>query len=259
MPSRATTPLTTAVTAAPACRAAPRAWLEAEAARAVNYPLSRWWLRPLATWVAAQLAFTSCRPWHVTLVGLMLAATAAAVIVWHAAGSCWAAALILAAWLCDRIDGPLARRLGTASPRGAWLDANIDELVDLGLHVAIAAAAASRMQSSWPWGLLAAFLLGKYLFMYGMQLEAAVTPAAAPAFNARPSESPSGRSPGRFHRLVRGLYHAPANADVRIHLLAACVAANGLLVALAWPALYYNFRWMARYVLVCRRLPEGPA
>ena len=59
--------------------------------------------------------------------------------------------------------------------------------------------------------------------------------------------------------LLKRLYHLPANADVRIHLLAAAAATGWLAAELALVAAYYNFRWLARYVLVCRRMSgEAP-
>ena len=79
--------------------------------------------------------------------------------------------MVLAAWFFDRADGLLARRQQTASAWGAWLDANVDELVDVGLHVAVAAAAATLTGSALPWALLVAFLAGKYLLVCGLALE----------------------------------------------------------------------------------------
>lgn len=226
-----------------------------ESSRAAKYPLSRWWLRPTATWLVGHISQTSIHPWHVTLVGLLLAVAAGALLLAGGAGSIAAASLILAAWFCDRVDGPLARRLGIASPRGAWLDANIDELVDLGLHAAVAAALAGQVETDWPWMLLAAFLVGKYLFMYGLHVEAEVATEAT----CRETVATTTVRGTMFTRRLRQVYHAPANADVRIHLLAVAVAANCLTAALAFAAVYYNLRWIARYVLVCRRLSEGQA
>jgi hypothetical protein len=52
---------------------------------------------------------------------------------------------------------------------------------------------------------------------------------------------------------MKTLYHLPANADVRAHLLIVAVAAGWLTTELALVAVYYNFRWVARYALLARR------
>jgi phosphatidylglycerophosphate synthase len=199
------------------------------------------------------LASTPVRPWQLSVCGLLVAGLAAGLI---AKGGCWpplAAALVLLAWFLDRADGLLARRQGTTSPRGAWLDANIDELTDVGLHMATAWAAFSATASAWPIVWLAAFLAGKHLLMHGLATEShyqtneAPLHASSPAIRTEPC--------GLFWRL----YHLPANADVRIHLLAVAVAGGWLTTELAIVAVYYNLRALARFVLVCRRLPGGAA
>jgi phosphatidylglycerophosphate synthase len=142
-----------------------------EERRAARYPISRWYLRPAAGWLASVLAPNGIRPVHLTACGLVCGSLAAALLVWRPEGAPVAAALVLAAWFFDRVDGQLARRQQTASAWGAWLDGNVDELVDVGLHVAVAAAAASQAASFAPWFLLVGFVTGKYLLMYGLTLE----------------------------------------------------------------------------------------
>lgn len=211
---------------------------------AANYPLSRYYLKPLAAWLACWLAPTSIRPVHVTILGASLALLAALALCASAGSTSVAALFVLLAWFCDRLDGELARRQGTVSAWGAWLDANLDELGDLGLHTAIALAAAVQFQANWPWGLLVAFLVGKYLFMYGLTTEGA-PPAAEHASQATaPTES----------SWLRDLYHLPASADVRAHALVLALAWNALAWELVWVAAYYNLRWIVRYLLVARRL-----
>jgi phosphatidylglycerophosphate synthase len=269
-----------------------------------RYPISRWYVCPAATWVAARLAPTRIRPNALTLCGLAAATAAAVVLVTHYEAAPWAGGLVLLAWFFDRADGQLARRQGSASALGAWLDANVDELVDLGLHAAVAMAAAARWASSWPWIFLLAFYAGKYLLMYGLNTEAHFGPqrlagsrpaaeadsAALPVLGAAPGKTvilsaakdlrclrtdeilrcaqndsthgSSGISPfapktvsaDSARGACRRLYHLPANADVRIHLLVAALCTGWLTAELAFVALYYNLRWMVRYALVARRL-----
>ena len=227
-----------------------------ESLRARRYPISRWYLRPLAGRLAHALAPTRVRPVHLTACGL-LAGTAAAAILYARPGLApISGVLILAWWFFDRTDGQLARLQGTVSAWGAWFDANADELVDVTIHVAMASAAvASATAASAPasgqtaspvaWGLLVAFLLGKYLFMHGLWTEEQT------ADGSGTRAATCGRS-GRIGWL-RALYHLPGNADVRVHLLAAALLTGWLTAELAVVAVYYNVRWMARYVLVARR------
>jgi phosphatidylglycerophosphate synthase len=140
-----------------------------------------------------------------------------------------AAALVLAAWFCDRADGLLARRQESASASGAWLDANVDELVDVALHVAVAWAAARQTASPWPWTLLIAFLAGKYLLMYGLSVEPSQSSRHTPCTAADGTRS--------VPATLRWLYHLPGNADVRVHVLVVALAANCLAAELAFVAI----------------------
>ena len=246
-----------------------------EGPRAWRYPISRWYLHPAARWLAATLAPTRVRPVHLTVSGFMFGCLAAALLAWRPEWSPVAAALVLAAWFFDRTDGELARRQNTVSLWGAWLDANVDELLDVGLHVAVAAAAASQTASGGPWFLLVALVSGKYLFMYGLAAEEHATRVQGSGFRVQDVESDVWReiltpeprtltpdprtlkpepSYPLFGGRLRSLYHLPGNADVRVHLLAAGLLTGWFCVELGIVAAYYNLRWIARYVLVARRL-----
>jgi len=220
--------------------------------RARRHPISRWYVCPAADWLAAALTPTRVRPVHLTLGGLAVGAVAAAVLVGAPHLAPVAGLLVLVAWLFDRADGQLARRQGTVSAWGAWLDANVDELVDVGLHAAVAAAAAWQTASHLPWLLLGAFLAGKYLFVHGMATEHKMREQPLPA--GRSEEAVETAPASRTARVVRAAYHLPGNADVRVHLLAAALLTGWLSAELAIVAAYYNVRWITRYVLVARRL-----
>jgi phosphatidylglycerophosphate synthase len=197
--------------------------------------------------LADRLAPTRIRPNGLTLCGLAAALAAAAVLGMRCQAAPWAGGLVLLAWFFDRADGQLARRQGSASALGAWLDANVDELADLGLHAAVAMAAAAHWASSWPWALLIAFYAGKYLLMYGLNSEAHFAGEQPPGGRHAADEN-SARGACRW------LYHLPASADVRIHLLIAALCTGYLATELAFVAVYYNLRWIVRYALVARRL-----
>ena len=225
-----------------------RVWGRCETALDRRHPISRWYLLPLADRAAKLLAPTRLRPWHVTMSGFLLAV---------GAGSClWsgllplAASLALAAWFCDRLDGKLARRQGSETLLGAWLDANLDELIDLGLHAMLAYCVAATTGDAWPWGLFAAFVAGKYLLLHGIETEPLAGNSKTPRVDDAASSSPS---------WLRRLYHLPGNADFRIHLLVLLLAAGWLTAELVLIAIYYNLRWVARYVLVARRLSASAA
>ncbi len=218
----------------------PAGWAAEEARRDERYPFSRWYLRPAAGWLAAVLAPTAVRPNWLSAAGLL---------VWRPDLGPWAALLVLTAWFCDRCDGRLARLQGTASRLGAWIDANVDELEDLGLHVAVAATASAQWNAPWPWGLLVAFLVGKYLLMYGLAAENDLARAELRSTSVASAPAPQS--------WLSHLYHLPGNADVRVHGLAVCLACGWLVAELACVAAYYNLRWIVRYVLVARRWGGG--
>jgi phosphatidylglycerophosphate synthase len=237
-----------------------------ELRRGRSYPISRWYVRPAAGHLAALLTATAVRPSHLTVCGLLAAACGAAVLIRWPEAAPLAAVPVLAAWFFDRADGQLARRQGTASAFGAWLDGNVDELADLGLHAAVAAAAASLSQSTLPWMLWAAFLAGKYLLMYGLAEEKnslSHRKKAGERGNAEQDRLGEPR-PGRPHpnplpegegtSWLRHVWHLPGNADVRLHLLLVALLTGWLTAELAVVAVYYNLRWTMRYVLVARRL-----
>ena len=231
-----------------------------ESLRARRYPISRWYLRPVADRLAMLLAPTQVRPVHLTFCGFLSAAAAAGILLCRPQWMPVAAALVLLCWFFDRCDGLLARRQNTVSAFGAWLDANVDELVDVGLHVAVAAVAAEQVGASWPWFLLVGFLTGKYLFMHGLSSEESAKETSRRLSQCSrmkngtipfPNPSPLPTAP---FSILRQAYHLPANADVRVHLLVLALASGYLAAELALVAIYYNLRWIARYVLVARRL-----
>jgi hypothetical protein len=136
--------------------------------------------------------------------------------------------------------------LGASDRCGAWLDANTDEIVDLGLQLSVATAAARMSGSNWPWIWLVLFLLGKYLLMHGLSCERDDT-ASTLAVDVETHPS-----------WLRRLYHLPGNADVRVHLLAAALLSGWLTEELAFVALYYNLRWLVRYVTGLKLAAEAP-
>lgn len=224
-------------------------WRAEESRRASRYPAARWYLRPLCERVALALQHSNVAPWQITCAGLAFAVAAAAKMLVEGAAGPAVALLILVAYFFDRLDGPLARLKKCASPFGAWLDANVDEAVDLGLHACTAAVAAWQWNSSWPWTFLVGFLIGKYLLMYGLhvQSDAPTQDVSSVRHNPRPS--------GWLQRL----YHLPANSDVRMHLLIVAVATGLLVEELAAVACYYNLRWPVRYILVAKRMSGAVA
>lgn len=218
-----------------AARVASDADEQRERQLALRHPISRWYLCPLASWASRALRDSSIRPIHCTLAGLAMAMMAGLLIV--ALSRAWlplAALAVLASWLFDRLDGSLARRQRTTSAHGAWLDANIDELADLGLQACIATRLWLATQSAWPWLCFAAFVCGKYLLVYGLNVDAGTRPKAEPV------------AAGKRARLQR-LVHLPGNTDVRIHLLVAALLSGWLGGELMLLAVYYNARWLLRY------------
>jgi hypothetical protein len=214
----------------------------------VRHPISRWYLQPAAEWVAGRLSNTGIHPNALTLLNLAAALLAAATLALSPDGTILAGGLILAAWAFDRTDGPLARRQESVSPWGAWLDANVDEFVEVVLHSAAAFHLAYWHGLGWCGPAFAAFMIGKYLFMHGLWSEKQCAPAAS-----LPDHPLAVAGPVRW---ISRLYHFPANADVRVHLLlAACLVGKvGLVAELVAVGAYYLLRAACRVLLVRGRL-----
>ncbi len=229
-------------------------WRQVEQRRAQAYPISRWYVRPFAGLVARCFQHTSLRSDHVTWLGVLAACAAIGLML---QGWMWGAgAAAMLAWFFDRLDGQLARLQHRASAWGAWLDGNLDELVDVAWHIAAAAVLAARTPLDTtppditPWLLVIAFLGGKYLFAYGLSQERELT-SQEPSVAGDSADSTS--KPNR----LAWLYHLPANADVRLHLFVVALLTNLLWWELLGVACYYNARWLLRYGLVARRLRSG--
>lgn len=229
-------------------------WRADEQRRDDRLPLSRWYIRPLGTWLAVGCAKLGVTPCQVTWLGAGCFTFAALLIAAYPQTPQYALPGLLLGWLCDRTDGQLARLTRQATAGGAWLDANLDELVDLVLHCAFATAAYSTGAGPLAWGLLIAFIAGKYLLMHGLSSEKALTASQAADTH---TTVPANNAGSRLRALAGRLYHFPAVADVRFHLVLIAVVTGWFTWELALVAAYYNLRWIARLVWVPTRLDGG--
>lgn len=96
----------------------------------------------------------------VTLLGLALSIGAGT-----AAGfGAWGLAAVLLLWggLCDMLDGELARRRGTVTVAGAFLDSNLDRLAEVALFFGLAAGFPDRWGGFAAMAALVASLLVSY-------------------------------------------------------------------------------------------------
>lgn len=202
-------------------------------------PIGRYWATSPARTLARWLAPTWVRPNGVTLAagGLVLASAAAVALgVDSWAGRGGVAGALAVALVLDTADGHLARLQGTTSEFGRWLDSNLDELGDMALHAAIAWAAFNRTnQPAW---LVAGmvYAMGKYLFVVGAHLGAALEPAPTALILLGP--------PSRWSWVRRWLI-ALGHADVRWHLWIVLAAVGRLDLALVVYAAYFPARALA--------------
>jgi CDP-diacylglycerol--glycerol-3-phosphate 3-phosphatidyltransferase len=93
-------------------------------------------------------------------LGLLLSLAAAA----EAATGAWGGAGLLLLWgsACDLLDGELARRTGTGSPAGAFLDSNLDRISELALFSALVVAFPDRAGQGWALLALGASVMVSY-------------------------------------------------------------------------------------------------
>jgi phosphatidylglycerophosphate synthase len=86
-------------------------------------------LRGLLDPVVALLSHLGISPLSVTISGIALSAVGA---VFVAFGSLiWGAVILIAAGICDTLDGSLARREGTESTFGAFIDSTGDRIAEI--------------------------------------------------------------------------------------------------------------------------------
>jgi CDP-diacylglycerol--glycerol-3-phosphate 3-phosphatidyltransferase len=97
-----------------------------------------WAMRPLLA--AADGAGLSAD--GLTLLGLALSVVAGVAAGFGAWG--WTAVLLLWGGLCDMLDGEVARRRGTVSKAGGFLDSNLDRLAEVALFFGLAAGFPDR-------------------------------------------------------------------------------------------------------------------
>lgn len=234
-----------------------------ERRRAANYPISRWCWRPLAARFAAWLAERGVAPTTLTLANLGCGLLACAVLIVWPQATLIAATLFLLAWICDRTDGQLARRQASASRSGAWLDANVDELIDVAGKAAAAYAVSLNIAGEAAWLAFALFAAGKYLTMYSLMSAEAGSALDAPASIASRSTIPT-RTSTNHERFVfdwRSLASArrwPANADVRLHAFLLALAAAtwfppAIVIETAFFGAYYLLWALARLAFVPQR------
>lgn len=120
--------------------------------------LRGWWLGPLLN------ALTACGVTadHITAASLICGLAFCPLWLWPA-GPPWAKVAALVALLLhvllDGLDGPLARRQGTASRRGSFTDTLADQIV-------VTASTLALMASSPP--ALGIWAGGSYVFLYAM-------------------------------------------------------------------------------------------
>ncbi|QDV34206.1 CDP-alcohol phosphatidyltransferase family protein [Tautonia plasticadhaerens] len=215
---------------------------EAELVRRKSYqPIGRYWSVGLAGLLVRLLAPTRVRP-HALTVGsflLMLAASGLVASSRLDPAIRWAtAAAVALALVLDGTDGRLARRQGTASPLGRWLDTTLDETGEMVLHASIALAAFSR--TGWP-GWLAvgmAYAMGKYLFTVSNdEWDRAVARQDRNSGLARVPLDAEAR-PASPTWWIRRLGHS----DIRWHLWIVLAALGRLEWALALYAAYFPIR-----------------
>ena len=141
---------------------------EAELVRRHCYqPIGRYWSVGLAGLLVRLLGPTRVRPHALTVGSFLLMLTASGLVAWGRLDPItrWSTAAALAvALVLDGADGRLARRQGTSSPFGRWLDTTLDETGEMILHASIAASASIRSGSMLWMALGMAFAMGKYLF-----------------------------------------------------------------------------------------------
>jgi archaetidylinositol phosphate synthase len=123
----------------------------------LNYPLTRYVLRPLSVPMARAIARTPLTPMQVSWVSALL--TGAAGVAFGLSAYLLGALLTLAGSITDCIDGDLARLTGRTSRGGAMLDSVLDRWTDAALIIGLAFSDLDRYGPVAFFALAGAFLV----------------------------------------------------------------------------------------------------
>ena len=214
--------------------------------RQTYQPLGYFWALAPARGLARLLQPTRVRPNALTVASGALVVGSAGMVALGMNGP-WGRGLVAGglalALVLDTADGHLARLQGTASEFGRWLDANLDELGDMTLHVAIAWSLFA--QSSQPLWLVVGmvYAAGKYLYVVGATTGTALEATSSPL---DPHSTPI-RADRSFRGACRRLLVLAGHADIRWHLWIVLAAAGRLDLALAAYAAYFPIRTLAGF------------
>jgi CDP-diacylglycerol--glycerol-3-phosphate 3-phosphatidyltransferase len=138
----------------------------------------------LADSIARRLVGVGVSANAVTLASLALSGTGAALVALSRFG--WAAGALLLSSLGDALDGAVARRSGTASVRGALLDAAADRYGELLLLGGLAV----RFRASVPWLVtILAAIAGSFMVSYGSAKAEALAARVPPSAMRRPERA----------------------------------------------------------------------
>ncbi len=157
------------------------------------------------------------------ITGLGVAVSLAAGLAAAAGAWGWAGLLLVYGSWCDLLDGERARRTGTVSKAGAFLDSSLDRVSEIALFAGFAAAFPDRAGVLWAVAALSASLMVSYARARGEGLG-----VACPPFGLE-----------RPHRLVLGMFAllwaaflAPAAAILLLESVCAFIAVGAGATAL---------------------------
>jgi len=225
---------------------------EAELARTQWFPISRYYIVPMARRLAGFLSGTRVTPNQVTAASVVVALAAAALLL---PGKAYlyplAGVLYLVFWLLDITDGKLARMKGMVSDFGKWFDPVAGEAADYILHLAIVYNLYTRTYNAWILWAGIFYFIGKHMALYFMQ-------AGNEAFGAR-SEDGAVVSGGGQGSLLAKAAHFIHDADIRKHFIAICICFNVMIVPLVFYAVYYNAWALSKFILEYARYKRREA
>ena len=215
---------------------------EAEITRSKWFPIGRFYIVPMAKALARIFARWGMTPNQVTLLSVIAALAAAALLVpgrselYPIAGI-----LYLVFWLLDITDGKLARMRNMVSDFGKWFDPVAGEAVDYVLHLAIVYNLYVRNHNPAILWVGIFYFIGKHLTLYLMN-------AGNEAF-ARQRDEDGFSAAGGAGSLLAKVAHFVHDADIRKHFIALSICFNIMIVPLTFYAVYYNAWALSKFVL----------
>lgn len=213
---------------------------EDELRRSFWFPIGRFYIVPIAKFLANKLSGTVVTPNQITIVSFLSGVLASVFLLLKY----WpfyiiSGFLYLFSWLLDITDGKLARKKGAVSLFGKWFDPVIGEGLDYILHFFIMLSVYLRTGSVFVLFVGISYFIGKHLAIFAMQMKAV----------KQDDEFIAPIQKSSIFSVFSRLAHFVHDADIRVHFTVLAILLNVPIVPLFVYAAYFNVWYILKIML----------